>query len=41
MAAEITFRMRHPWATETEIFLNFWSALKFQKVPYEQMRPRQ
>lgn len=38
--AEIVFAFRHPWASETERFLHIVDAMKFRKVPYETMRPR-
>ena len=34
------FQFRHPWATETECFLNIPRAMLFQKVSYQEMRPR-
>lgn len=40
IVASATFSLRHPWATETERFLHTWDVLTFQKVPYNEMRPR-
>jgi len=39
--AYIVFGFRHPWATDTERFLYTYEALTFQKVSYNQMRPRE
>lgn len=39
-AATIVFRFRHPWATETESLLNIHHALMFDKLSYDEMRPR-
>jgi hypothetical protein len=36
----VAFRLRHPWATETECLVHWTDALTFQKVPYEEMRIR-
>lgn len=38
MVAGITFRIRHPWATETETFMNLGKAIKFETVDYSDMR---
>jgi hypothetical protein len=35
------FRFRHPWATETEIFLHIPDAFMLRKVPYSEMRDRE
>jgi hypothetical protein len=32
------FRLRHPWATETEIFMNMDKALGFRKASREELR---
>jgi len=32
------FRLRHPWATETEIFMNMDKALGFRKVSQNEIR---
>lgn len=34
------FRFRHPWATETELFLHIPEALMLKKITYNEMRPR-
>lgn len=41
LVATFVFSLRHPWATDMEIMMNFGSVLTFQKVPYEAMRPRE
>lgn len=40
LAGFISFRFRHPWATETEAFIHWFDVITFQKVPYQEMRPR-
>jgi flagellar biogenesis protein FliO len=40
VTANVVFKFRHPWATETETLLNIKSMVLFQKVPYSEMRPR-
>ncbi len=34
------FRFRHPWATGYEQAIHTWELVTFQKVPYEEFRPR-
>lgn len=36
----VVFHFRHPWATETECFLNLHNAMLFRRIPYGEMRPR-
>lgn len=38
--SSVIFRLRHPWATETETLLNLHNAVLLRKVAYEDMRPR-
>jgi len=40
LIGNIVFKIRHPWATETETLFNFHKVLTFQKVSYQEMRPR-
>lgn len=39
-AAGVVFDLRHPWATDVERLVWIRSALMFDRVPYEAMRPR-
>ena len=39
--AAATFRMRHPWATDTEVFLNMDKVLTFDKMTYQEMAERE
>lgn len=39
--ASLVFQVRHPWATDTERQVWIGSTLRFEKVPYEVMRPRE
>lgn len=39
--AAATFRIRHPWMTDTEAQVWIGSTLRFEKVPYDVMRPRE
>lgn len=41
LVAVLTFSVRHPWATDMEIFINAKSVLLFRRVSYENARPRQ
>lgn len=41
IVANLVFALRHPWATETERFMYMDSALKFERVPYKDMRKRE
>lgn len=34
------FRLRHAWATETEILINLPKVLIFKKISYEETRPK-
>lgn len=38
VVAGVVFRLRHPWATETEIFVNMDKALGFRKVSQNEIR---
>lgn len=38
VVGEAVFRFRHPWATETEIFMNMDKALGFRKVSQNELR---
>jgi hypothetical protein len=38
--AMVTFKVRHPWATKVEVWVNIGSALTLDTVPYDEMRPR-
>lgn len=40
IAGFLSFKIRHPWATETEVAMHFVEALTFKKVDYQEMRPR-
>lgn len=40
LIAQIVFSFRHPWMTDTERLLNFHKALLFQRVEYQEARPR-
>ena len=40
LVATVTFRFRHPWATETETLLNMHRVMTFQRVEYKELRPR-
>lgn len=39
--AEITFSIRHPWATETERLVYSGTVLSFGHVEYKDARPRE
>lgn len=39
LTAMLTFAIRHPWATQTECFLNIHRAMMFEKVSYTDIRP--
>jgi hypothetical protein len=41
VVAGLVFSFRHPWATQTEQLLYMHKALRFEKVPYNEMRPRE
>lgn len=34
----VVFKLRHPWMTETETFLNIPNAMLLRKIPYDEMR---
>jgi len=38
VVAGVVFRLRHPWATETEVTMNMDKALGFRKVSREEIR---
>ena len=40
VVASLTFNIRHPWATDMEIWMHMGDALTFGTVDYWDMRPR-
>jgi hypothetical protein len=40
IVSSMIFRFRHPWATDTELFLNIPNAFMLKKIPYNEMRGR-
>jgi len=40
VTASVVFRLRHPWATQTETFVNMGTVLTFGSLDYEASRPR-
>jgi hypothetical protein len=38
IAGTMTFKLRHPWATDTEILFYMKDALLFKRVSYNEMR---
>lgn len=36
--AATIFRFRHPWATDTEIFMHLGDAVMLRKISYQEMR---
>lgn len=40
LASLLVFNIRHPWATQIEVLQHFSEAVRFDTVPYDEMRPR-
>ena len=38
VVANVTFRFRHPWATDMEKLIHVGDALMFNKISYKEMR---
>jgi hypothetical protein len=40
IVSSMIFRFRHPWATDTELFLHIPNAFMLETIPYNEMRGR-